>query len=65
MTASELYALVLLLAGMSVVWGGIVLASREIGLGLSNDCAVPELIQNTAIQLNKRVSFRSLIDALL
>src|ERR1700694_2787258 len=25
------------------------MASREIGLGLSNDCAVPELIQNTAM----------------
>jgi hypothetical protein len=37
MPASEPYAPVLLLAGMSVVRGGIVLASREIGLGLSNE----------------------------
>ena len=29
-----------------------------------SDCAVPELTQNTAIQLNRRVSLRPLIDAL-
>jgi hypothetical protein len=43
MTASELYALVLLLLECRSFGAGIVLASREIGLGLSNDCAVPEL----------------------